>query len=72
MWIYHSPIGDLKIKRMPDGTYGLEYRNTIWECCDNPWTEADNVYMQNTGCPYWDMYHGYADIPHDLSEWERL
>lgn len=72
MWVFHSPIGDLKIKRMPDGTYGLEYRGIIWECCNTPQQEADNVYQQCTGCSDWDLYSGSADVPHDLSEWEHV
>lgn len=43
------------------------------ESCDTPQAEADNVYMQATGCTNWDMYDTTNDIvPTDLSEWERI
>ena len=51
MWRYKSPIGTLYIKRLPDGLYGLVYNGTVWESCNTPQSEADNVLMQCTGWP---------------------
>lgn len=71
MWKYDSPIGPLYIKHLTDGLYGLEYDGTIWEECDTPQAEADNVYMQCTGCSDWDLFNASnTDIPTDLSEWD--
>ena len=72
MWRYNSPIGLLYIKQLPDGRYGMIYNNTVWESCDTPQTEADNVLMQCTGCSDWDMFDASnVNVPNDLSEWER-
>lgn len=72
MWRYNSPIGSLYIKRLSDGRYGLIYDGTVWESCNTPQAEADNVLMQCTGCSAWDMFDASnTDIPNDLSEWER-
>lgn len=72
MWRYNSPIGTLYIKRLSDGRYGLVYDGTVWESCDTPQAEADNVLMQCTGCSDWDMFDtSNIDVPNDLSEWER-
>ncbi len=71
MWKYESPIGPLYIKRLPDGLYGLVYNSTVWEACDTPQAEADNVYMHCTGCYDWDRLDGQVpDAPTDLSEWD--
>lgn len=71
MWKYDSPIGTLFIKRLSNGRYGLIYDNTVWESCDTPQAEADNVYMQCTNCPDWDLFDASnTDVPTDLSEWE--
>lgn len=73
MWIYHSPIGDLCIKRLPNGRYGLLYQDTIWESSITPQAEADNVYTHTTGCWDWDQLDGNIDdVPIDLSEWEKI
>lgn len=74
MWVYRSPIGDLYIKELPNGLFGLEYDGVIWEACDTPQAEADNVYMQCTGCSCWDLFEVplLNDVPHDLSEWEEI
>jgi hypothetical protein len=73
MWRYKSPIGNIYIERLADGTYGMRFKGTVWESCDSPDDEADNVYMQVTGCSDWDMYDAEnADVPHDLSEWEEV
>lgn len=72
MWSYNSPIGTLYIKRLSDGRYGLVYDGTVWESCDTPQAEADNILMQCTGCSDWDMFDtSNIDVPNDLSEWER-
>lgn len=71
MWKYESPIGALFIKQLNDGHYGLIYNGTVWESCDSPQAEADNVYMHCTGCYDWDKLDGrIPNVPHDLSEWE--
>lgn len=72
MWKYHSQIGNLYIRPMPDGTFGFEYRGIIWECCDTPSAEADNVRAHCTGCSDWDLYDGPNDTPRDLSDWTRV
>lgn len=72
MWKYKSPIGVLYIRRLSNGRYGLIYNDIVWESCSTPQAEADNVYMQCTGCSDWDMLNiSSSDIPSDLSEWEH-
>lgn len=72
MWLYRSPIGNIYIKKLSNGRYGMIYNNTVWESCHSPQSEADNVYMQCTGCPDWDMYDtSNIDVPTDLSGWEQ-
>lgn len=66
MWIYRSPIGILKIVRQPDGTFGLCHNETVWEACDTPQAEADNVFCHVTGCDEWDSCPDAG--PSDLSE----
>lgn len=73
MWVYHSPIGKLYIKRLDDGQYGLIYKGTVWESSDTPEAEADNVYCHCTGCTAWDALDGKIDdVPTDLLEWEQI
>ncbi len=73
MWLYRSPIGNIYIKKLPDGRYGMLYNGTIWESCDTPIAEADNVYMQVTGCSDWDLFDASnIDVPCDLYEWEQI
>lgn len=73
MWVYRSPIGNLYIKRLNNGSYGLEYDGTVWESSPSPQIEADNVYTHVTGCYEWDKLDGRVmDVPSDLSEWEEL
>lgn len=73
MWLYRSPIGNMFIKRLGDGRYGFIYNGTVWESCDSPQAEADNVYMHVTGCYEWDRLDGELDDePTDLSEWEHI
>lgn len=72
MWLYKSPIGNIYIQHLPDGRYGMVHDGTIWESCDTPQAEADNVYVQVTGCADWDMCDtSNVVIPSDLSEWEK-
>lgn len=73
MWLYKSPIGNIYICRLNDGRYGMVYNDTVWESCDTPEAEADNVYMQVTGCSAWDLFNASGFfVPSDLSEWERV
>ncbi len=73
MWVYRSPIGNLYIRRLSNGRYGLIYDDMVWESCDTPQAEANNVYMHVTGCDKWDDLDGEIDDePTDLSEWERI
>ena len=73
MWLYESPIGKIYIKRLSDGSYGMEYNGTVWEACDTPMAEADNVYMQCTGCSDWDSLDTSGiTVPCDLSKWEKI
>lgn len=68
--IYRSPVGILKIVRQPDGTFGLCHNETVWEACDTPQAEADNVFCHVTGCDEWDSCPDAG--PSDLSEWEYI
>ena len=73
MWLYRSPIGPIFIVRLSNGRYGMMYNNTVWESCSTPQEEADNVYMQVTGCYKWDCFNApMYDVPYDLSEWEFI
>lgn len=73
MWKYESPIGTMYIKPLNNGRYGLLYNGTVWESCPTPQAEADNVYMQSTGCSEWDLYDASNDnVPSDLSQWEVI
>lgn len=73
MWYYESPIGTLYIKRQTNGSYGLEYDETVWEACPTPEAEADNVRAFCTNCSDWDSMEGSVnDYPNDLSEWSYL
>lgn len=72
MWLYESPIGNIYIVPLADGSYGMLYNGIIYEACDTPEDEADNIYMQVTGCYQWDMLDTTnVFVPHDLSEWIR-
>lgn len=73
MWKYESPIGSIFIVPLADGNFGMEYNGIIWESCPTPEAEADNVYMQSTGCSDWDLFNttGYY-VPQSLSEWEEV
>lgn len=73
MWKYNSPIGPFFIKQVPGGRYGLIFNDTVWESSHTPQAEANNFYMQCTGCSDWDMYDtSNIIVPADLSEWEQL
>lgn len=73
MWLYRSSIGNIYIKQLPDGRYGMIHNNVVWESCDSPQAEADNVYMQCTNCSTWDnLDTTNVNVPSDLSEWERI
>lgn len=71
MWRYNSPIGPLYIARLSNGQYGFIYDGIVWESCNTPQAEADDIYMQCTGCSDWDLLDtSNIDVPCDLSEWE--
>lgn len=73
MWKYESPIGPLYIKKLPDGRFGLLFKDNLWEASHSPQAEADNVYHHMTGCDEWDLLDGKVlDAPSDLSEWEVI
>ena len=73
LWVYRSPIGDICIKRLENGRYGMIYDDTVWESSSTPQAEADNVYCQSTGCSDWDLLDTTdVDVPSDLSEWEKV
>ena len=72
MWLYRSPIGNIYIKRLPNGRYGMIYNNTVWESSHSAQAEADNVLMQCTGCSEWDLFDSSTtEVPNDISEWEQ-
>lgn len=71
MWTYNSPIGRLAIVPLSNGKYGLLFDGEIWETCDTPQAQADNVLQHVTGCNSWDDIAGTVnDVPRDLSEWD--
>lgn len=73
MWVYHSPIGNLFIRRLDDGSYGFEYDGTVWESSPSPEIEADNAFMHVTGCYEWDKLAGQVDgVPDTIGGWEKL
>lgn len=73
MWVYHSPIGDIFIKQLPDKRFGMIYNDTVWEASVTPQIEADNIYCHVTGCFEWDVLDGQiCNVPMDLSEWEFI
>ncbi len=71
-WKYHSPIGTLYIVELEDGTFGFKYKGTIWEACDTPEAQADDVFQHVTQCNDWDSLPPSSFDPSDLSEWEPL
>jgi len=73
MWLYRSPIGNIYIKSLPKGRYGMIYGGIVWEFSDTPHAEAHNVFIQCTGCSEWDLYDtSNVIVPKDLSEWEYI
>lgn len=73
MWIYKSPIGQLTIKQLSNGRYGLFYSDELYGSWDSPQAAADEVYTHTTGCDKWDFLDGQIeDTPPDLSEWIRI
>jgi hypothetical protein len=73
MWLYRSPIGNIYIVPLPNGRFGMLYNDIIWESCHSPQSEADNIYMQCTGCSDWDMYDtSNTIVPSELSQWEKV
>lgn len=73
MWRYKSPIGNIYIIKLNDGRYGMVYKDVVWESCPTPEQEADNIYMQCTGCFDWDLCDvSRFNVPSDLSDWELI
>lgn len=73
MWLYYSPIGPIYIVPLNNGRFGMVYNGIIWESCNTPEAEADNVACQVTGCSDWDLFNAYGCfVPSDLSEWEKV
>ncbi len=74
MWLYKSPIGNIFIKYIPsEYAYGTIYNGVVWECCDHPQANADNIYCQVTGCYDWDTFELHGEfVPNDLSEWIKI
>ena len=71
MWVYHSPIGPLYIKKS-DGSFGILYDEIFYGGYNSPYAAADDVYTFSTGCYEWDsLFDKVPDCPTDLSEWER-
>lgn len=70
MWYFDSTIGRLYIKKLNNGRYGFIYDDTVWESCNSPQAEADNIYVHVTGCSEWDL--SSAEAPTDLSGWEYV
>ena len=51
----------------------MVYNYVVWEACPTPQIEADNIYMQCTGCDDWDTYDASNTIvPAALSKWELI
>lgn len=72
-WLYNSPIGPIYIVHLDDGRYGMVYNGTVWESCDTPQAQADNVRSQVTGCSDWDLYNcAGCFVPQSLDEWEKI
>jgi len=72
VWVYKSSVGNIYIKRLPNGLYGMIHNGIVWEACESPQAEADNVYMKVTGCSAWDLHDSANEfVPTDLSEWEK-
>ena len=71
MWKYRSPIGTIYIVYLPElRRYGTVYDGTVRETCDKPEANADNVYMQCTGCYDWDSLDiSRLSVPTGLSDW---
>lgn len=73
MWLYKSPIGNIYIKRLRDGRYGIVFDGEVWESCPTPQAAADDVFTQSTGCSDWDLHDTAGCIvPTNLSEWEHI
>lgn len=71
MWVYHSPIGPIYIKRI-DGSFGILIDDDCYGGYHSAVSAADDVYTFSTGCPDWDMLIDQVpDCPTDLYEWER-
>ncbi len=73
MWIYQSPIGEIYIKQLSNGRYGMVFDGEVYDSCQTAQAMAGNIAAQCTGCSAWDLYDiTDLTIPTDLSEWERV
>lgn len=73
MWIYHSPVGDLVIKQLPNGKYALLHNGEMYGFWRSPQAAAEDVYTHATGCSNWDLLDCQIDnAPVDLTEWEKI
>jgi hypothetical protein len=70
MWVYHSPIGSIYIKKTVDG-YRLLYDSECYGVYDSGVAAADDVFTFHTNCEAWDSLRGSVDPPTDFSEWEH-
>ena len=71
MWVYHSPIGPMYIKKM-DGSFCIWFDSIFYGGYRSPQAAADDVYTFSTGCSDWDLlFDKVPDCPTDLSEWEQ-
>jgi len=74
---YHTKIENLYLQIVPkNGLYHLYITDSdgtteLYESLSSPIALADDVYMQSTGCNELDDLDN-ADIPIDLSEWEKI
>lgn len=71
MWVYHSPVGPLYIKRT-DHAFGLWFDDICYGIYSSAYSAADDVFTFSTGCNEWDsLCNRILDHPTDLGEWEQ-
>lgn len=70
MWVYHSPIGPIFIKKSYD-SYQLIYNEVCYGNYPSAIAAADDVYTFSTGCDEWDSLSDSADPPTDIYEWDH-
>lgn len=73
VWVYSSPIGQMKIIRNDSGRYSLFIDDAFYGSYHSAEKAADDVYLHETGFDSWDSLDGsIPDAPANLSEWEWL